>query len=291
MKHMMYQEASPHVEAATSYRKQHRRHPRRVITLIVLFVLLIALITAGVGIGFRLLNPLPIRTTTETHIFNLGASVQPTLVVSNDAGFIHVEAGMGNMVTVTTTKIGDSFAASPDDFKVSYSQNGTTITVQASNNGMHPFDFLDSSRIDLDVLVPIRSNLRLETDSENVRVTGVQGQMKVISNSGAIQATDVSLTSDSQFSTDSGDVTVHGSIDRIGHYMFQSNSGTIAVTLPGNTSFHASLVSNSGTITNDFPIVHQPGSDSKTVSGNVGSSPQATIDIQTDSGDVDLRQQ
>lgn len=85
---------------------------------------------------------------------------------------------------------------------------------------------------------------------------------------------------------------VRGSIGTDGQYKFQSNSGAIDVTLPRSTSFHAELVSNSGTITNDFPIAaaNQTGAYGRTVSGDVGSSPQATVTIQSDSGTLHLGQ-
>lgn len=291
MKNMMHEETPGNREAAAPY-QMRRRHTGRIITFVILISLLIVLIIGGLAIGLRLLNPIPIRTTTETRTFSLGARIQPTLIVSDDSGFIHVQPGSGNTVTVTATKVGDSFAASPNDFKVSYSQNGNTITVQVSNGSIHPFDFLNSSRADLNVIVPVNSDLHLETDSEDISVTGIQGKMTLTSNSGTVRATEVLLTSGSQFSTDSGSVTVRGSIGHTGHYMFQSNSGAIDVTLPSNTSFHADLVSNSGTITNDFPIAtaQPPRTDGGAIKGDVGSSPQATVSMQSDSGALDLRQ-
>ena len=85
---------------------------------------------------------------------------------------------------------------------------------------------------------------------------------------------------------------VRGSIGTDGQYKFQSHSGDIDVSLPHSTSFHVDLVSNSGTITNDFPIVttHPSGADGRQASGDVGTSPQAIITLQSDSGSLHLRQ-
>jgi DUF4097 and DUF4098 domain-containing protein YvlB len=292
MKDMMHEETHVSGEAAPQYRRPRRRRTGRIVTFVILISLLIILIVGGLGVAFRMLNPTPIRTTTETHTFNLGAGTQPMFIVSDNNGFIHVRAGAGNTATVTATKVGDSFGASPDDFKVSYSQSGNTITIQVNNDSVHPFDFLNTSRADLDVTLPANSDLHLATNSGDIAVTGIQGKMTLTSNSGALQATDVSLNSVSLLSTNSGSIIMRGSIGTAGHYMFQSNSGDVDVTLPRNTSFHADLVSNSGTITNDFPIViaHQPGAYGSTVSGNVGSSPQATLSIQSNSGALHLRQ-
>ena len=83
-----------------------------------------------------------------------------------------------------------------------------------------------------------------------------------------------------------------GSIDTIGRYMFQSDSGDIDIALPRGTSFHVNLNSDSGTITNDFQVAPAKQSlpSTKTVVGDVGSTPQATVAIQSSSGSVRLRQ-
>lgn len=285
-KHMSERVGTP------QYRPSWHSYPRRIITLVVLATIIVTLIIGGLVVAFHALNPSPVRTSTETRTFNLEVGVHPTLIVTNDEGFVHVRSGTGNNVTVKTTKVGDSYGASPNDFKVSYSQSGNTITVLVTNDSIHLFDFSDSSHAGLDVTVPANSNLRLGTDSRDITVTGIQGKMTLTSGSGALQATNVLLTNGSQLSTASGSITVRGSIGIAGQYKFQSNSGAINVTLPRNTTFHADLMSNSGGITNEFPITtaRQPVADVRIVSGDVGSSPQAAITIQSDSGSIHLRQ-
>jgi hypothetical protein len=114
--------------------------------------------------------------------------------------------------------------------------------------------------------------------------------MTLSSNSGSLQANDILLERGSQLSADSGSVTMSGSLGADGRSLFQSNSGAVEVTLPRSMSFHVVLTSNSGTITSDFPIARaqQPGAESETVSGDVGSSPQTTVTLQSDSGSLHL---
>jgi DUF4097 and DUF4098 domain-containing protein YvlB len=292
MKNILYEEISMRGEFPRYRRPRPGPLPGRIVTFVILIPIIFVLIIGGLGVVVRMLNPTPIRTTTETRTFKLGAGTQPTLIVTNDEGFVHVRPGTSNTVTVTATKIGDSYGASPDDFKVSYSQSGNTVTIQVNNDSIHPFDFLNSSRADLNVTVPASSDLQLATGSGEITATGIQGKMTLTSNSGSLQATGVLLTSGSHLSTGSGSMLVRGSIGTDGQYKFQSHSGDIDVTLPRSTSFHAELVSNSGTITNDFPIAaaNQTGAYGRTVSGDVGSSPQATVTIQSDSGTLHLGQ-
>lgn len=289
MKNMMHEEIPAYREATTLYRK-NRRRTWLIVTLVTASLLLLALMSSSLIIGYRLLNPIPVHSSTETRTFKVGAGVQPTLNVADDNGLIHVQAGTGNMVTVTAHKVGDSFAASPGDFKVIYRQDGNTITVQVKNDSVHPFDFLNTSHTDVDVTVPMKSNLQLVTDSGDISVAGIEGKILLASNSGALQATDVSINNASQFTTDSGSIIMRGSIGTEGHYMFQSNSGAIDVTLPGSSSFRVDLNSISGAITTDFPISSQQQSstDGKTISGNIGSSPLAVVSMQSDSGAIHL---
>lgn len=270
--------------------RPRRRSARRIVVFIVLVVLLVVLIIGGLGIGYRLLNPTAIRTLKETRAFALNAGTQPTLIVSDGDGFVHVRSGSGNTVTVTTTKVGDSYGASPEDFKVRYSQNGNTISIQVNNDSIHPFDFSAGSQADLEITVPTSSDLRIATNSGDITTTGIQGKITLTSDSGSLQATDVSLRGISLLSTNSGSITMRGSIDTHGRYTFQSNSGNVDVALPHSASFHVDLTSNSGTITNDFTLVSAQQSDASGVRGDVGNSPQATVTMQSDSGSLRLGQ-
>lgn len=264
----------------------------RIIMVVVLSTLLISLIAVGLWIGYRLLNPTAIRTTREIRTFTLSAGAQPMLIVSDNDGFVHVRPGTGNTITVTTTKVGDSFGASPADFKVRYNQNGNTITVQVHNDSIHLFDFSTTSQADLEVTVPTGSDLRIATNSGDITTTGIQGKMALTSNSGSLQATDVSLKGASLLSTNSGNITMRGSIASNGHYIFQSNSGDVDVALPRDTSFHADLMSVSGTVRYDFPLILSPRSipSGRTIIGEVGSAPLATVTMQSDSGSLQLGQ-
>ena len=120
MENILYEELPMRGEFP-QYRRPRPDLPGRMVIFVVLTALLIVLIVGGVGIGFRMLNPTPVRTTTETRTFSLSAGMQPTLIVSDTNGFVRVHSGAGNAVAVIATKKGDGFGASPDDFKVSYS--------------------------------------------------------------------------------------------------------------------------------------------------------------------------
>jgi DUF4097 and DUF4098 domain-containing protein YvlB len=289
VKKYIYEDTGKNVDIHQNERKR-RNHIRDAVIFIIASILLL-LFVGGVISVVRLLNPSPVRTITERRMFTLMAGTQPTLIVTNNEGFIHVHAGAGNAMAVTITKVGDSFGASPDDFKVDYTQHGDIVTIQVKNDSIHLFDFSNTSQADIDVTVPTKSDLQLETDSGDITANGISGKVVLTSNSGSLQATEDSLEGGSRLTTDSGSITMQGSIGATGNYLFQTDSGTIDVTLPASTSFHAKLASNSGGITNEFPIAnaHSSGNDSRTIIGDVGISPQADLTILSDSGSLHLR--
>jgi hypothetical protein len=211
MKNSLYEEI-PMGGEVPQYRRMRRRRTGRIVSFVVLLSTIFVLIIGGLGVAFRMLNPTPVPTTTETRTFTLGAGTYPLLLMTNDEGFVHVRPGNGNTIIITTTKVGGSFGASPDDFKVNYAQSGTIITIHVLNDSIHLFDFSQASHADLDVRVPVDSDLQLETDSGDISVTGIHGKMTLSSNSGSLQANDILLERGSQLSADSGSLTMSGSL-------------------------------------------------------------------------------
>lgn len=275
---------------STSLRYSSRRgHPIR---LFIMLALIVLLIIGGIWVAVRTLNPSPIRTVRETHTFSLSAGMRPSLSVTNDEGFIHVRPGTDQTMTIIVTKIGDGYGASPDDFNVTATQRGNAITIRVANDHIHFFDFSGVSRANLDITLPANCDLQLQTDSGDVVVTGIAGKLTVKSDSGALRATAISLTGGSELNTQSGNVTVQGTIGVDGQYTFLSDSGDVDVALPRDASFHADLETNSGSITNDFSnaMQHQGSPDGKKITGDVGTAPQALVTLQSDSGSLHLRQ-
>src|SRR5215467_10178123 len=92
--------------------------------------------------------------------------------------------------------------------------------------------------------------------------------------------------------TDTGSVTFEGTIDPKGLYQFETNTGSVDVTLPGNSSFHLDASTDTGSINSDFPGVNVQHSNftGGNVNSDVGSSPGATVTLKTDTGSISLHQ-
>jgi Putative adhesin len=160
----------------------------------------------------------------------------------------------------------------------------------------------------LDVTVPPAINLKINTNSANIDVTSVTGQMTVISNdgtisfnhcyvqgtsllndnTGAITVTQSVLNGQVTLSNNNGPITFTSSIGTTGTYAIENNQGSIDATLPQNSSFHVNGKTNSGSITTDFPGMHVQG---KEVHSDVGNPPRALLSLNTNAGTIALHKQ
>ena len=219
-------------------------------------------------------------------------SANPTLVLNNDTGSIHVRAvGSVNQVTIQATKH-TNFGGNLNDVKVSYTQNTEGNTINVNVDRLNGFNLFTSTSVDFDITVPSAAALQLKTNNGSIDVTGVDGQMVLTSNTGSIQANDGTASGNTELVTNTGSITFNGSIDRSGNYRFETNTGSVNVTLPSDSAFHMNASTDTGSINTNFPgvtVQHRQvvGADA---SGDVGSSPQATVSLRTNTGSINLYQ-
>lgn len=160
----------------------------------------------------------------------------------------------------------------------------------------------------LDVTVPADTDLKLHTNSANINVTGVTGQMTLTANdgsitlthcnvngtsllndnTGAINVTQSALNGQITLSNNTGHITFIGSIGSPGTYDIENNDGSIDATLGQSASFHVNVTTNSGSITTDYPGIHL---QNKEIHADVGTSPHALLSLNTNSGTITLHKQ
>jgi len=219
----------------------------------------------------------------ETRHFEVAAN--PTLILNNETGSIHVRAGpSGNDVSIQATKYSGLWG-SPNDIRVSYTQNteANTITVNVDRQS-HVFDW---GKVNFDVTIPSTATLQLKTTTGSIDVSGVSGEMLLSCNSGSIEASDGTVSGNTQLITHSGSVTFTGAIDRSGSYRFETTSGSVNVTLPSESVFHVEASTMTGSIRTNFPSVTVQHHHAV---GDVGSAPQATISLRAVTGSIKLYQ-
>src|SRR6266487_3803433 len=261
-----YAGTAPQQIQGGDYRQpQYRRRGRSPWFWIILAIIIISLMSGSFGsmnssrFGFG-------RGPFEQS-YHYTVSGPPTLVINDASGKIRIVAGSSySDVTIQAIKQ-SNFFGNPKDIQVTPSQEGNTITANVQDSGPGSVNF--------EVTVPQGTNVQLKTDSGDVDIEGVTGQMTL--------------------ATNSGDINFDGTIGTSGTYQFQTDIGSVNLTVAPTSAFHIDASTNSGSI-GDFPGLNVQkniqGSGAK-ASGDVGGSsqgPSAKVTITTGSGDINLHQ-
>lgn len=252
--------------------------------LIVAFTGFVGILFAEIGNNFAGFT----SSTTDTRNFTVSAN--PTVVINNDIGSIHVVAGgTSSAVTVLATRHA-GFGGNVNDVQVSYNQSSADNTITINVNRSTNSSFFNSSSVDFQVTVPSNTGLELNTNTGGLDVSGVSGRMSLMSNTGSVGARGGVLTSGSLLKSNTGSITFNGSISQTGSYQFMTNTGSVNVTLPASSVFHVDATTDTGSITSDFPGVNvqHPNFTGAVAHGDVGSSPQATVTLSTNTGSIYL---
>lgn len=302
---------------------QHRPgrwHPLVVCAIALLAAWTLFLLTGGLSIS-------SIQRVLPAHTFSLNG--HGTLVVNETSGSVHIHPGSPDRVVVRGKMHTASLADSVHTPQVQYTQNGNTVTITTSQGWMLSgwsevtLDITAPAAIDLSIHTssanvviesitgPIHASassgnldlhhtngsLKLSTSSGDINMTDERGPVSAHTTSGNISAVglygtiDLSTTSGNitvaraqidgldHLRTSSGDLSFSGTLDAYGRYRMETSSGNITLQLPAASSFQLSASSNSGELYNEF------------AADLVGSTPHARLELQTSSGNMDIRQQ
>jgi DUF4097 and DUF4098 domain-containing protein YvlB len=202
----------------------------------------------------------------------------PTIVINDPNGNVTVTVGKNSDVVIQPVNGNNPFG-NPTSLQPVSSQNGNTINASVPDG---------QGSVDFTVTVPQGANLQLQTESGDITVNGVDGQMTLATNSGSINASNDVLNGSSTMTTNSGDIRFDGTVGTSGTDQFLTSSGSVDLTVPSTSAFHVDATTNSGSI--DIPGVNANSSGTK-ASGDVGVGSQVHgtgVSINTDSGDIHL---
>jgi DUF4097 and DUF4098 domain-containing protein YvlB len=297
-----------------NFRPRYRRRGRGPWFWIILAIIIVSLMSGGFGSTFSRFSGGDrfggqSSVVEPARVFNVSGQITPTVMITDNNGAIHVQSSdnQNNITVQSTTNSG--FFGNPNKLPVTYNQSpdGNTINVNVPDMGQ--------SSVDLQVTVPQGTNLQLQTNSGDINVTSVDGKMTLTTTSGSIEASNDVITGSSSLTTNSGDITAKqtmlsnpatistrsgdinfdGTIGQTGTYQFQTNSGSVDLTVPPTPPFHVDALTTSGSInSSDFPGVQKSdlGSGAK-ATGDVGGSTsqqEAKLIINVGSGDINLHQ-
>ena len=228
--------------------------------------------------------------------FNVGASAR--LRVESENGQIIVRGeGSGSSIRVTATI--------ENLQRVSYTatQEGDTVTVVADvANG--PAWFNRDAGTHLEITVPERIELDLETSNGQVTVTGVSGPVTVATSNGRIEIAGVSGTVQARSSngrialdgvsgpvtaeTSNGAISLSGTIPPGSVNRLRTSNGGVTVVLVDTPSLDLNARTNNGRVQVDRPITTSGAPDPTHLVGVIGAGgPQ--MEIQTSNGNITIQ--
>jgi DUF4097 and DUF4098 domain-containing protein YvlB len=273
--------------------RPYRRRGRGLWFWIILAFIIISLMSGGwrsfnsPGPGFER-NPVEQKQMMGKPI-DYTVTGQPTIVINDTNGNVQVNVGKSPTDVIIQAVNESNPFGNPNTVQPVSSQEGNTITTSIPDS--------QPGSADLQVTVPQGADLNIQTDSGDINVNGVNGQMTLKTNSGDITASNDVMSGQSTMTTNSGGISFDGTISTGGSYQFQTNSGSVDLTVPSTPGFHLDASTHSGSIhPNGFPGVsvqnNISGSGQK-INSVVGGSSQgqgATVTITTDSGYINLHQ-
>lgn len=213
----------------------------------------------------------------------ISVKAHPTLVINSqqyaeiDLPTIAIHAGTDNSKMIFQV-ISPGNVALPWNFGIGGFQQNSDSSVIILNG-----DPVGGRK--LDITVPADTDLKVTTNSANINVTGITGQMTFIANSGAITLTNCHITGTSLLSDNTGAISFDSSVDSTGTYALVNNQGSIDATFPQSATFHVDATTTSGSITSDYPGIQV---QNKEIHADIGHPPHALITLKTNAGNITL---
>jgi DUF4097 and DUF4098 domain-containing protein YvlB len=284
--------------------------------LTLLLIVALTLAACGANINISLF-------TAEEAVSQTFTADKPHVVVQTFNGSIDVITGSDNTVKIDVTKRGggnsqDAAQADLKNVEVTMTQDGGTIRVTAQRTDRR-IDIGNSGaaaklRIPNGSTLELRSSngnitssgpvadvtaetsngwidvksalgqLDLQTSNGNVTVNGGSGRLRLETSNGGIDATADNVVIEGR--TSNGSIHFTGSLAAGSSELRTSNAGIVA-TLPANASFSLDAETSNSKITSDFAVTTTGASDTL-LRGTVGSSPEASLTLNTSNGSIDL---
>jgi DUF4097 and DUF4098 domain-containing protein YvlB len=264
-------------------------------------------------------------TEVLTKSFKTGAS--PRLIVELQNGAIEITAAAENAIDAQVTKEAKAEtkviaqeALKSIDVKMTQEEGVVRITAREPRQEHSGVQAAASAIL----RVPSGTTLNLQTANGAVRVTGVSGAARIQSANGSIHVKDCKSALDLQttngavhalggagqlkVNTVNGSVHVQGTKAVVtarsangglhfegtlaeGQQTFDTDNGSIVVSLPSNAHFRVEAQTHHGRVTSEFAIVSEEGKARNRLKGRVGDETSTVLKLHTQNGSIMLKKQ
>jgi DUF4097 and DUF4098 domain-containing protein YvlB len=217
------------------------------------------------------------------------------LIVDTDSGSIEVSTHNRDTVEVSVKKKGHK----PEDFEVSFSQQGNHIEIVGERKGSR---FWDSSGTHFVVTIPIKFDVDLKTSGGSIELSSLNGKVDAYTSGGSIKLAEIRGDVDVKTSggsirvddvagtinahTSGGNITAKISQQPIGDSRLSTSGGSVSAYLNPNIVVDLTASTRGGRVSSEFAI---EGSVKKTrIEGEVnGGGPKLVL--KTSGGSVKVK--
>ena len=249
------------------------------------------------GVEVRLILAVPegVLCTIHNHHGDVAVSgLRRAVELTEDHGDVTLDGVGGNVHLVmdhgdvTARALGADLAIDGSTNDVSASGVKGRVTLHGDFFGDTQLDNVDgavdfhSSRTEL---AAQRMAGQLTLDSDDLRISGVSGGLRILTRSKEIDVSD--LSGDAQIEDSNSDVTVAAG-QPLGALTLTNNTGNITVTLPSNAGFFLhGQTDDDDEIESDLGLPQSTTGSLKTVSGQVGQG-GPHLELRTNHGDLTI---
>ncbi|GEM_PF-2040899 len=230
---------------------------------------------------------------TETYEFSVGEV--PTIDVRHAAGRLTISAGEAGAAHVIVTKkvrdvLGGLFGGHHEiseeelaSIPVSVTQEGNTIRIKSGDR--REFSLLRFVTIDITVIVPPTSDLRLNMSAGKTEVTGVAGRIDAEINAGSFEAERTTFTADSRIAVNAGSVLAQSSLGEGASLDVDVNAGSARLELPPATAVTLDARAQAGSLRVDgWPIHVMKRAAEQRASGPLAPNPRGVLRVRVNAG-------
>jgi hypothetical protein len=271
-----------------SYPFAPSRQPRPRPWFLIPLTIVVLLCVGGVALSVFAFNFITSKAGDATNPFTSGnngssasgpvtipVSGRPTIVIDRNAGAVKIQGVDGSKQVIAKTVESNSPLA-----------DGQILFTKSSKGDVITFDLSNVETVTVQVTVPSESDLNINTNGDDITVTGVSGTQNVSSNGGSLHLSEATLIGTSTIETNGGNITFDGSLTPESTDTFSTNPGSITIVLPANAAFQADITNNGGIIQSDFPGVVVSDDEAQ---GTVGQAPFATLKADSNGGTILLK--
>lgn len=227
-------------------------------------------------------------TAIESQSF--AVTENPSIIIRNPVGAVHVVAGEVDLVTIQATKEARNTsqeAAQQDleEITVQAEYNANTVTIEVDlGNPMPP---LSQRGVKLLVTVPERANLAADVKVGTLHTYGLTGRVQAQVATGEAELRRVTLAEESRLLVHTGHVDLDGALITGASLSVQIHVGSADLKLPAATYAHLEASTHIGHIdVSGWPVMVRRYNLGARAIGDMGAEPTGALNVQTDVGSV-----